>query len=88
MAHTGESRHRPLGWSIHAIPISGNLDQIPKHVGDHLWTWTAVFRAWPGSGRPLLESGELLRVAGITCHYCGKEYTPVTHARLCRGHIR
>jgi hypothetical protein len=77
-----------MGELSHWIAIVGNLDQIPKHVGDHLWTWTAVFRAAPGNQSPVLDSDDLLRVEGIACLYCAQEYTFRTAHRLCPGYVR
>jgi hypothetical protein len=69
----------------HRIAIDGNTDRIPKHIGDHLWTWTAVFRASPGTETPMLDSENLIRIIGIMCFFCGREYSKRVDARLCPG---
>lgn len=69
----------------HRIAIDGNIDRIPKHTGEHLWTWTAVFRAWPGTETHMLDSENLYRIAGIFCFYCQTEPGSALANRLCPG---
>lgn len=69
----------------HTIAISGNTDRIPTYAGEHLWTWTATFRASPGAEMPMLDGENLLRIAGITCYYCRTEHSRRVAGRFCTG---
>lgn len=72
-------------WSLHPIAFGGNADRVPKLSGAHLWVWSVLFRAWPGAKVLMLDNESMLRVAGISCHYCDSEYTRAEAGRVCNG---
>lgn len=69
----------------HRVVVARNTDRIPSYKGEHLWTWTALFRAQPGTETPMLDSENLLQIAGIACLYCGIEHTRAVAGRFCKG---
>lgn len=83
----GESPGAAHQWvaTDYRFQIPGNLERVPRYIGEHLWTWRALFRASPGAEHPMLDSENLIRVAGIVCHYCGREYDRGLAGRFCQG---
>jgi hypothetical protein len=68
--------------------IRRDTNRVPAFIGDHLWTWVAIFRAAPCTEQPMLDSENLLRITGIVCHYCRQEYRRGTVPRhMCAGPI-
>lgn len=67
--------------------IRSDTNRVPAFAGEHLWTWTAVFRAELCAKAPTLSSENLLRIVGISCHYCHRQYRQGSafDSPLCSG---
>jgi hypothetical protein len=74
------------------------LDRIPAYdprSGEHLWIVTGAWKVNPEQWHspdpnvtPLLDSENLLSVAGPGCYWCEAYYSPTLATRRCPGEPR
>lgn len=82
-------RWQGTGEAIRVDPVDRIPDFDPRS-GDHLWTIGTLYRVVPEqwsdpTATPMLDSENLLTVAGPVCFHCERIYTQQLAQRRCKG---